>query len=351
MNQDLTLTDTTATTDICSNCGTQMYGTYCAKCGQATRHFIKFFPSVIKEMLEDTFDIDGRFFRTIWALLAKPGRLTTAFLTGRRVHYSPPFRLYLFTSLAAFLVFSLAVSSFKAEVNNGDADPLDGVFVTSQKAGENSRDNQQEDANTDPGNVDAADQDDSTENEEFIVFELNGEPWHYQDNPIAIDWLPSMVNQALNSNLYSIEQNSPRIIEDPTLLIRETLRIMPTVLFILLPIYALILKLLYVFKRRYYMEHLIYSVHMHTATLFVLMLAITLDLCAENVAEKWRLVFEIPETLLLIWYFLYMFLAQKHVYQQGWFMTGLKSFALNTIYFIFSMVAQIIAVVIGAATL
>ena len=47
----------------CANCGTEMLGAYCSRCGQATRHFIRFFPAVVREIIEDTLDIDGRFGR------------------------------------------------------------------------------------------------------------------------------------------------------------------------------------------------------------------------------------------------------------------------------------------------
>ena len=74
--------------DTCSNCGSDLQGAFCHQCGQPTRHFIRFFPVVVREIAEDTLGVDGRFWRTFVALLFRPGRLTLDYLNGKRVFLS-----------------------------------------------------------------------------------------------------------------------------------------------------------------------------------------------------------------------------------------------------------------------
>ena len=88
----------------CLNCGTELAGPFCHFCGQPDRNFLRFFPVLLREFLEDFLDLDSRFARTMKPLLFHPGRLTRDYLEGRRFRYTPPMRLYLcllYTSDAA----------------------------------------------------------------------------------------------------------------------------------------------------------------------------------------------------------------------------------------------------------
>ena len=69
------------------------------------------YPSV-SEMAGDAWDelvgYDGRFLRTLRMLLAHPGHLTKEVLQGRRARYIFPIRLYLFASFVYFVVAAVA---------------------------------------------------------------------------------------------------------------------------------------------------------------------------------------------------------------------------------------------------
>ena len=73
---------------------------------------MRFFPALLREFLSDFLELDSRFVRTMKPLLFQPGRLTRDFLEGRRFRYTPPMRLYLFSSIAFFiLAASLSVNA------------------------------------------------------------------------------------------------------------------------------------------------------------------------------------------------------------------------------------------------
>ena len=60
----------------CLNCGTDLKGPFCSFCGQPDRNFMRFFPALLRDLLEDLLDLDSRFMRSLKPLLFKPGRLT-----------------------------------------------------------------------------------------------------------------------------------------------------------------------------------------------------------------------------------------------------------------------------------
>jgi hypothetical protein len=83
-----------AGTSRCENCGAPLTGKYCSACGQ--HHFdhpVHDFGHFVSEAFEDLTHADSRLWRTLIALLFRPGFLTREFLDGRRVRYLPPVRL------------------------------------------------------------------------------------------------------------------------------------------------------------------------------------------------------------------------------------------------------------------
>src|SRR5205814_5330607 len=86
----------------CQNCGAELTGPHCAQCGQAAIDYRRSFRHVIVDVLDSFLNWDSKFFATIGLLVVKPWRLTNEFLTGRRVRYLHPLRLYLLASILFF---------------------------------------------------------------------------------------------------------------------------------------------------------------------------------------------------------------------------------------------------------
>src|SRR5581483_6144964 len=100
---------------LCANCGATLTGHYCSSCGQKGEHPVHSLWHFISEATEDLTHADSRIWRTIGALLFKPGFLTTEFLAGRRARYLPPIRLYLVTSVLFFLLFAIGNHSSREQ--------------------------------------------------------------------------------------------------------------------------------------------------------------------------------------------------------------------------------------------
>lgn len=92
----------------CLDCGAEALGPYCHACGQ--RHESRLSPlrRLIADAASDVLALDGRLARTTKRLFLAPGRLTEAYLAGRRTRYTPPIRIYVVSSVVYFGVLALA---------------------------------------------------------------------------------------------------------------------------------------------------------------------------------------------------------------------------------------------------
>lgn len=95
--------------DICYNCHHKIGDyNYCPNCGQVNSHKQIPLKQILKELLGDVFTFDNKFFKSLWPLVGKPGHLTNEYISGRRVRYIFPLRLYVFTTFLFFFVLSLS---------------------------------------------------------------------------------------------------------------------------------------------------------------------------------------------------------------------------------------------------
>src|SRR5215471_15901128 len=120
---------TPADTEVrrCHNCGAPAPEQFCPSCGQETKLRLPTLREFLREAAGRYVAFDGRFWRTMIALMFRPGRLTREYFAGRRRRYIRPARLYLFATLVFF-----AVSRFFVEPN--DLTRLDSATKTSETA-------------------------------------------------------------------------------------------------------------------------------------------------------------------------------------------------------------------------
>ncbi len=133
-------------------------------------------------------------------------------------------------------------------------------------------------------------------------------------------------------------------------LVATMFNILPPVLVAMLPLFAVLLKLMYVFKRRLYVEHLIVALHSHGFIFLSLLLLALVSLARTALAPlaSWT---QSPMGWLIagltIWIPLYLLIMQKRIYQQGWIMTVAKFSVLGVAYSIL-LSLTLVAVVLAA---
>lgn len=88
----------------CLNCGTELQGHFCHACGQPNLHVKEPFWHFISHSISHYFHFDEKFFSTLRPLLTKPGFLTQQYLEGKRTRFLHPVSMYIFVSIVYFLI-------------------------------------------------------------------------------------------------------------------------------------------------------------------------------------------------------------------------------------------------------
>jgi hypothetical protein len=351
-----------ATVAICSNCGTPLLGEHCYHCGQPVKGLVRRFSSVLGDIADTLFEIDTRLTRTIAPLLLRPGFLSTEYFAGRRVRYVSPVRLFFFVSVITFFVAQWTFDSSNTQaIQIQNDNGINGAMTVADVA-------VQRDIALKAIDKGRSDPDTSTHRrdnlkvaEDFIrkqaderIAELNAasaqgkpppahidkltfgddKPWDPVTNPVHIASLPALANGWINQLIGRAQTNIARIKQNPNLLTDAVLSATPSTLFILMPLFAVLLKMTYVFKRRLYMEHFIVALHSHAFLCFALLLILVLQGLA-GVAPPWmHTPLLLSQIALSVWMPLYLLLMQKRVYGQGWIMTTIKYATIGMLYFV-----------------
>lgn len=305
----------------CANCGVPLKGPYCYACGQPTRSFIRALPGLIREIASDTLYYDSRMWRTLYALICKPGTLSHEYVFGRRARYTSPIRLYLVSSILAFLMVGLAVDTEDLTLFGGSA-------------------------------PDSAVADEETARQPVISF--GGEAWDREDNPLEIDSLGQKGNAWLNRQIEKLVENSREARRDPQRFVRTALGMLPQTMFVLLPLFSALTGLFYLFARRYYIEHLLLQVHNHSFIFLALIALYLLDATGSALAAAGFYAsnvlagsLSLASILVWLWIPVYLFLSLKRFYEQGWILTSLKFMALAWVYFFLLLFALVAVIILG----
>jgi Protein of unknown function (DUF3667) len=110
----------------CPNCGTALAGPWCHACGQKGEDYHRSIWRLAAEAIESFTELDGRLWKTMPRLILRPGQLTRDYLDGRRAAQIPPFRLFLIVLL---LVFFAGALNFQA--NHVNFKPPANSFIMS----------------------------------------------------------------------------------------------------------------------------------------------------------------------------------------------------------------------------
>lgn len=188
-------------------------------------------------------------------------------------------------------------------------------------------------------------------NRNTLRFDVDGRPWDAETNPVRIDWLPDGLNGRINHTLSNMEKNIESARKDPGRLLAGWFAVLPQTLFVVMPFFAVLLKVFYIFKRRLYMEHLLVALHSHAFIFLSVLVILLLGLLGEWVADIAWLAQPVSwlRALAWIWLFVYLLLMQKRVYRQGWFMTTMKYCLIGFCYTIFLSVALAFAALVSLA--
>ena len=339
----------------CPNCGVPLIGDYCAVCGQEKNIHRRSVAGILHDFFEDMLNFDSRIVRTVIALLVEPGEIAIAFREGRTRRYVPALRLYFFVTLIFFLLLSatkLAIIQLELTATpakmvrtadgqihyiNPAYDPTDSDLKNLEKYLPNKLD---KNGKPEPRYMIGSQlyffapigkyHSTLTKEERAHLNDMNGAFNVNVDTGKAKTPAEKKKADAEKKKVASwIERNIfggvQRIANDPAALNGPMTEWIPRALFLLMPLYALLLAAFYWRQRKnyYFVDHLIFSLTVHTFTFVALIGAALLAQVLTGGTVAWLLFFAIG---------IYIFIGMKRFYAQGWAVTTAKFAAVSFIY-------------------
>lgn len=308
---------------VCLNCGAQpLHDRYCHHCGQENVEPRQTLWHLVVHFFNDVTHFDGKFFSTLKYLLFKPGFLSDEYVRGRRIKYLDPIRMYLFIS-AVFLFVFLAV-----------VHPPHRVSLKKDREIIHATDSMR-----------IAEMEDNSNGmfEDYAgksVFILNV-PYAYRHGEKYYDSVQQSLPEKERDGWFAHYMAKRQIgmyevyDEEPynflPAVIERFLHSFAKIFFIALPFFAFFLWLLYIRSRKkyYYVAHAIFSLHYFSVGLmFTLLLLPFIYLDLRYNSSDYPL-YPFMVLALYIGMIIYLYIAMKRFYAQGWFKTLIKHIILS----------------------
>jgi len=337
----------------CLNCGATLHGKFCHVCGQENVQIKENFGHMMDHAISDYFHFDHQFFHTLKPLFFKPGFLTNEYIVGRRVQYLHPVKMYIFISLVYFLVLfqqpgggmvkidssemttEQLNAALKAINNNSYLPPQakkealhdlykdDGYTImnnkvvkdTSKKAREALKQEQANPHMVTPTSNDSTYEAYLTAQAKLPAAKRDG--WferYYNKKAFAISKQKINVKEVVEDG---IKHNFPKL------------------MFVLLPLFALILMIAFYRSKKFYVEHLIYSFHLHCFIFLSLALLMILHFIIPTSWNALTGLLDFVTALIIIWY---IYKSLRVVYGRSGWRTVTKMIGISFTYLIASTI-------------
>ena len=340
---------------ICLNCSTEIQGRFCHKCGQENLEPKETVGHLITHFFQDITHFDGKFFSTVKYLMTRPGFLSKEYMLGRRASYVNPIRMYIFTSAFFFLIFFTFFKSFNADTSDViqfNKKTLPEVAkMDSATFADYTREINMEENKIDKPLTKA----------EFQIY-LDSTQLFNDDQLVNFDYVSKQqYDSALKAGKddnWLKRKFTYKIIElnakykgnkngASNAFINELLHSLPQMLFISLPLLALLLKLLYIRRKQYYyVSHGIFSLHLYIFVFIALLFMFSL--IKLNAQLHWGFITWL-NVLLYFGLFFYEYKAMRKFYQQRRAKTIIKFLLLNLMFYI--LMALLFIIFVGISIL
>lgn len=324
---------------------------FCPHCGQKVNDELTI-GVLFYNTISNYFSFDARFFKSFVPLMFKPGYLAKQFIRGKRLLYLHPAQMYLFISVVFFFLSSFTIAEWEKEadaINEKIANAP--IEVNKEKKSKVSLDSINkaellENLKENGSKLGLKDKELKIA-DSIIQSETNNTNFTWDFDKVKVD---SLIDAGVDENIIYKEMGMS---DDASYfersffkgilniakgsgagnMVRRAFDAVPITMFILLPLFALILKIFY-FRRGRYSYHLVFTFYFFSFlfTLFAILMALN------------RFLFEIPgwiSFLIVLSTFLYFYLALLKFYERHWFTTLLKS---GVITFIFSILVLLSSV-------
>ena len=325
----------------CENCGAKLAGPHCAQCGQAAIDYRRSFRHVIVDVLDSFLNWDSKFVATIGLLIVKPWRLTNEFLAGKRVRYLHPLRLYLLASILFFFAVNYGARGLRVDTSN--LGPKDRAKIEADLKNEDLPPEARAKLERllrepSPPPLPAASLSPAASavpatssapaaptappkqtfgpvtDRPFVLFDADTKP----STPFE-KWIEARAKEKFGEHGTKFG-----------LFLSTLFSNLPYMMLCCIPLFAFVLKVLYVRRHIFYIDHLIYALHIHTfaytGIMLIVLATIGLNRAIPGTFAGWMI------ALLWIAFVVQIFLSIRRVYRQSWFISTLKFFTGGFIY-------------------
>ncbi len=343
----------------CSNCSQrfQAHFPYCPYCGQPAEDKLTL-GVLFNNTVSNYFSVDARFFKSYFPLMFKPGFLAKEFVDGKRIMYLHPAQMYLFISVVFFFLFSFISREQTQNVDKFIKDDM----VFSEKVNDSVKQAEK----------------DSIVAKNFLLIKENQKQIGINDNQIKT--LDSVINNSNNKtnqtviwgmgfNQIIVDSMVTAGVDDGIIykymgmkqtdgfvkkrFYQQSLKFIktksggsvlqmfydsiPIAMFILLPIFAFILKIFY-FNKGPFAYHLVFSFYFFSFLFMVFSMLVAASLIWTGF-PGWI------TFLVMFSTFFYLFFGVKRFYGQGYLLSFIKSNVIT--FFFLSLVIPFAAVIMG----
>src|SRR5438876_1371469 len=324
----------------CENCGAELQGHWCAQCGQPAIDYRRSFGHVLIDVLNEFLNWDSKFFATIALLILKPWRLTNEFLAGKRVRYVNPLRLYLLASILFFFAVNYGArdlrfepgklgskdrAELEADLKKADLPPaareeLQALLRESSPSPAPSPRTAAPSPPTSPETGKERQEYGKIGERPFVAFDQAKSTTPFER------WIEGRAKEKMGEHGTKMG-----------LFIATLFSNLPYMMLCCIPLFAFVLKILYIRRHIFYIDHLIYALHIHTfayvGIMLIVLATIGLNRTAPSPIAGWII------ALLWIAFVVQIFLSIRRVYRQGWFISIFKFFFGGLVYLIVLVVA------------
>lgn len=295
----------------CLNCRHVVEQKFCPNCGQENSDSRKTFHHLFVHFFEDLTHYENAFWKTIKNLLFKPSTLTKEYLSGKRLSYLAPVRLYIFISFITFLLIAMFPSKINGDIDKSEKE----LNKELEKA--------------------TKDLDIKKEDKKYFHF-LNMK---------KIDSIQKYGKEEdkLNASSYWFVEKASHVTEKYTKkeiyvkFVEAFFHNLPKILFIIMPFFAFFLWLFHNKKRWYYFDHGIFTLHYFSFLLLIFLIMFIIDRLIGLFGEDSPLSFISGITTFIgtIWMCYYFYPAHHRFYGESRIVSFAKSvclFIINSLF-------------------
>ncbi|MES2274776.1 MAG: DUF3667 domain-containing protein [Bacteroidota bacterium] len=350
----------------CLNCGTELQGKFCHNCGQENLQIKESFGHMLNHAISDYFHFDHQFFHTLKPLLLQPGKLTIEYMNGRRAQYLHPVKMYIFISLVYFLLI-FKTNHDVIRVNN--TVNTDSVAVSSLKKKLDKNPNLTKAQKYQLINQLKATQDSikkaapivkTTDKNGFAPIMINDNGDKGKDKDTDSTYVQYNISE---SKLPANERDGfwEHLVKEKFYMYKEAYgkdalkhfvedvqHNIPKMMFVLLPLCALMVKIAFWKNRKYYVEHLIYTIHLHC---FVFLFSAIVLVIKLILPKSWAGLGDWLTFGLTVYIIYYIYRSLRVLYLRSRWRTISKMVGMSLAYFLVFVICLVGLIAVTAASI